>query len=172
MLANLKPGESVLDVACGTGTLTTAAKRHVGREGNVYGIEASPAMIARARKKASRANLEITFDTAAIEAMPFPDAIFDVVVSSAMPHHSARPDAAQGTAGSPPRAEAGRQHARDRFRRRRIRAPAPHRTSSQSRPLQHPADIPELSEAGLRDISSGKVGVLDVWFVRSTAPAS
>jgi ubiquinone/menaquinone biosynthesis C-methylase UbiE len=170
-LANLKLGESVLDVGCGTGTLTMAAKRHVGPEGKVYGIDASPEMIARARKKASRANLEIAFDTAAIESMAFPDASFDVVVSSAMLHHL--PDETRRKGLQEVRRvlkPGGRMLAIDfaggESERRHLIGQ--HRNHAHFSIQQV---IPELSEAGLGDISSGKVGVLDLWFVRSTAPA-
>src|SRR5215469_15061017 len=61
-LAGLKAGESVLDVGCGTGTLAIAAKHRVGSAGRVCGIDASPEMIARARKKAKKAASEITFE--------------------------------------------------------------------------------------------------------------
>src|SRR5215475_11121332 len=54
-LARLKPGESILDVGCGTGTLAIAGKRRVGPQGEVFGIDASAEMIARAGKKAKRA---------------------------------------------------------------------------------------------------------------------
>ena len=54
-LARLAPGESVLDAGCGTGTLAIAAKRRVGPSGAVHGIDASPEMIARARRKAAKA---------------------------------------------------------------------------------------------------------------------
>ena len=47
--------ESVLDVGCGTGTLAIAAKRRVGPDGVVHGVDASPEMLLRADKKARKA---------------------------------------------------------------------------------------------------------------------
>jgi ubiquinone/menaquinone biosynthesis C-methylase UbiE len=86
-LAGLKTGESVLDVGCGTGTLAIAAKRHVGAAGKAYGIDASPEMIARARKKAKKATADVAFQNAFVENLPFPDATFDLVLSTTMLHH-------------------------------------------------------------------------------------
>jgi len=45
--AALENGGAVLDIGCGTGTLAIAASRHVGTAGEVIGIDASPAMVAR-----------------------------------------------------------------------------------------------------------------------------
>ncbi len=89
-LARLKPGEEVLDVGCGTGTLAIATKRRVGRDGKVFGIDASPEMIARAGKKARKAGFEIDFRNESIEALPFPDGKFDAVLSTVMLHHLPR----------------------------------------------------------------------------------
>lgn len=89
-LARLRPGEVVLDVGCGTGTLAIAAKRHVGPSGNVHGVDASPEMIDRATKKASKAGVDVTFRTGVVEALPYPNAHFDVVLSTLMLHHLPR----------------------------------------------------------------------------------
>jgi ubiquinone/menaquinone biosynthesis C-methylase UbiE len=80
-LARLAPGESVLDVGCGTGTLALAAKRRVGREGAVHGIDPSPEMIARARSKARSRDLDVAFDEAVVQSLPFPDETFDAVLA-------------------------------------------------------------------------------------------
>ena len=89
-LAKLKPGESVLDVGCGTGTLAIAAKRRVGSEGQVQGIDASPEMIARAKKKASKAGVEVHFQNGFAEALSFPNGKFDAVLATVMLHHLPR----------------------------------------------------------------------------------
>jgi len=85
--ALLKPGEKVLDVGCGTGGVTIPAKQRVGKTGEAAGIDPSPEMIAVARKKASRAKLEIDFRVGVIESLPYPDATFDAVTPSLMMHH-------------------------------------------------------------------------------------
>jgi ubiquinone/menaquinone biosynthesis C-methylase UbiE len=84
--ALINPGDSVLDVGCGTGEVTLLAKTRV-KDGSVYGIDPAPEMIAVARRKASRKGLSIDFRVSVIEALPFPDASIDVVTSSLMMHH-------------------------------------------------------------------------------------
>ena len=86
-LANIKPGDKVLDVGCGTGSLTLTARSYVGPNGKVFGIDAAPEMIEVASKKASRARLDVVFEVGLIEALTFPDATFNVVISRLAIHH-------------------------------------------------------------------------------------
>ena len=90
-LARLQPGERVLDIGCGTGTLAIVAKQRVGPSGSVHGIDASPAMIARAQAKARRAGVDVQFTEAVVEQLPFADRSLDVVTSTLMLHHLPRP---------------------------------------------------------------------------------
>ena len=85
-LAVPAPGDKVLDVGCGTGTLAIAIKSHVGA-GEVHGIDASPEMVQVAMEKSSKDGSDIDFRVALVEAIPFPDACFDLVTSSFMLHH-------------------------------------------------------------------------------------
>lgn len=89
-LVNLQPGEQVLDVGCGTGTLAIAAKYRVGATGTVCGIDASPEMIARARKKAKKNGVEVRFENGVVEELSFADGTFDAVLSTLMLHHLGR----------------------------------------------------------------------------------
>jgi ubiquinone/menaquinone biosynthesis C-methylase UbiE len=86
-LASIQPGERVLEVGCGTGDVALAAAALAGPTGAVAGIDPSPEMIAVARAKAIRAACAVDFQIGLIEALAFPDATFDVVLSSLMMHH-------------------------------------------------------------------------------------
>ncbi len=79
--------EHVLEVGCGTGDVALAAIPHLGKNGTVVGIDPAPEMIADASAKAARAGMDVTFQIGVIEALAFPDAIFDIVLSSLMMHH-------------------------------------------------------------------------------------
>lgn len=86
-LARMQPGDAVLDVGCGTGTLAMEVARRVGRAGRVAGIDPGIEQIARARSKAVRRNVPIEFHIGVIEQLPFPNQTFDVVLSTLMMHH-------------------------------------------------------------------------------------
>lgn len=79
-------GQRVLDVGCGTGTLTIALRQTVpGAE--VVGIDADPRALQIARKKAESASLNLSLQQASATCLPFADGSFDHVVSSLMFHH-------------------------------------------------------------------------------------
>jgi SAM-dependent methyltransferase len=78
-LAALRPGERVLDVACGTGVVARLASQQVGATGTVAGLDVNPGMLAVARS-ATPPGMPIEWHEASAEAMPLPDASFDVVL--------------------------------------------------------------------------------------------
>jgi demethylmenaquinone methyltransferase/2-methoxy-6-polyprenyl-1,4-benzoquinol methylase/phosphoethanolamine N-methyltransferase len=86
-LAHVAPGEKVLDVGCGTGSLAIDAKGKAGPAGEVHGIDAAPEMIEVARQKAGRKGVDVGFRVGLIEDIPFPDGQFDVVLNSFVLHH-------------------------------------------------------------------------------------
>ncbi len=77
--AALRPGERVLDVACGTGVLTRLAAERVGPTGAVAGLDVNPGMLAVARS-VTPADARVEWHQANAERMPLPDAAFDVVL--------------------------------------------------------------------------------------------
>jgi ubiquinone/menaquinone biosynthesis C-methylase UbiE len=86
--AGLRPRHRVLDIGCGTGTLATLIKR-LYPDVDVVGLDPDPKALARARGKAGRAGVSIAFDQGFADALPYPAASFDRVVSSLMFHHLA-----------------------------------------------------------------------------------
>ena len=86
-LAKIKAGDRVLDVGCGTGNLTLTAKTAAGDGGAVFGIDASPEMIAVARKKSEKSGLRVSFDVGLVEKIGFPQNSFDMVINRLMIHH-------------------------------------------------------------------------------------
>ena len=75
---DIRAGQTVLDVAAGNGNASLAASR---RFCNVVATDYVPALLERARERAAAERLDIEFREADAEALPFPDASFDVVVS-------------------------------------------------------------------------------------------
>jgi ubiquinone/menaquinone biosynthesis C-methylase UbiE len=86
-MAQIKPGEKVLEVGCGTGTLTIAAGARTGTSGEAAGIDIAPEMIKAAKRKAKKRGANITFQVSSIEHIPYPDKRFEVVLGSFMIFH-------------------------------------------------------------------------------------
>lgn len=84
--AALHPGQRVLDLACGTATLTIAAKRSQPLA-DIVGLDGDPEILERARRKASEAGVDLSFDRALSHQMPYANTSFDVVLSSLFFHH-------------------------------------------------------------------------------------
>lgn len=76
--AQVQPGQRVLDVACGTGVVAVTAAR-LGAK--VSGLDLTPSLLERARDNARIANVEIDFVEGDVEALPYPDNAFDIVLS-------------------------------------------------------------------------------------------
>ena len=86
-LMDIRKGEKVLEVGCGTGALSILSKIAVGDSGEVEGIDIAPTMISKAQQKAGKAHLTINFKIASVSELPYPDNYFDLVISSMMFHH-------------------------------------------------------------------------------------
>jgi ubiquinone/menaquinone biosynthesis C-methylase UbiE len=84
--AELRPGQHVFEVGCGTGALTTMIKR-LHPDVEVVGLDPDPKALARARRKAAAAGVSIRFDQGFGGELPYPEASFDRVLSAFMFHH-------------------------------------------------------------------------------------
>lgn len=84
--ASIATAHRVLDLACGTGTLSIWIKeRHPHAE--VVAVDGDPAILSLARRKAAGAGSSVRFHQAMSYALPYPDDHFDRVVSSLFFHH-------------------------------------------------------------------------------------
>jgi SAM-dependent methyltransferase len=80
------PGQRVLDLACGTATLTIATKLlHPATE--IIGVDGDARILERARVKSANAGVALQFDEALSHRLPYPSDHFDSVLSSLFFHH-------------------------------------------------------------------------------------
>ena len=84
--ANIEPGQHVLDLACGTGTLSIWIKEAYPQT-DVVGVDGDSAILSLAARKAEQAADLVQFDEAMSYDLPYSDAHFDRVVSSLFFHH-------------------------------------------------------------------------------------
>jgi ubiquinone/menaquinone biosynthesis C-methylase UbiE len=90
-LANIGPGEEVLDVAAGSGNASLPA---ASRGANVTALDITPALLEIGRLRSAADGLEIAWVQGDAQAMPFAEASFDVVLSCVGVQFCADPDAA------------------------------------------------------------------------------
>ena len=82
-VADLRPGETVLDLGSGGGIDVLLAARRVGPGGMAYGLDMTDEMLTLARRNAAQAGVDnAVFVKGEIEAIPLPDASVDMVISN------------------------------------------------------------------------------------------
>jgi ubiquinone/menaquinone biosynthesis C-methylase UbiE len=91
--AHIQPGQRVLDLGCGTGTLAVMIKQSVP-EAQVTGLDGDKQVLSIAKTKAEQANVHIQLDHGLAYELPYPDHSFDVVMSSLVIHHLTSEDKA------------------------------------------------------------------------------
>jgi len=93
-LAELRPGEVVLDLGSGGGIDVLLSARRVGAGGKAYGLDMTPEMLALARDNAAAAGVEnVEFLEGTIESIPLPDESVDVIISNCVINLSGDKDA-------------------------------------------------------------------------------
>jgi arsenite methyltransferase len=82
-MADLKPGEVVLDLGSGAGFDAFLAAKRVGESGKVIGMDMTPEMVQKARTNAEKLSVSnVDFRLGEIERLPVPDSSVDVVISN------------------------------------------------------------------------------------------
>jgi len=84
--ARIEKGHRVLDIGCGTATLTILIKK-IQPEAEVIGLDTDPKILEIAKLKVAKAGLDIVLDYGTAFELPYPENSFDRVVSSMVFHH-------------------------------------------------------------------------------------
>jgi SAM-dependent methyltransferase len=89
-LLDVKAGEHVLDIGCGSGVVTRDIARRVGPTGRVVGIDQSPQFLVAARELVQAAGLgdQVEFHEGSALRLPFPDGAFDVAIAVTVLSHT------------------------------------------------------------------------------------
>src|SRR5204863_1731135 len=84
VLGRIEKGATVLDLGCGAGTDLLIAAQMVGPEGDVIGVDMTPAMLKRAMSSAREMGVadRVELHESLIESLPLPDAEVDIVISN------------------------------------------------------------------------------------------
>jgi SAM-dependent methyltransferase len=92
-LAELKPGETVLDLGSGGGIDVLLSARRVGPTGKAFGLDMTDEMLALANENKAKAGVEnVQFLRGEIESIPLPDSCIDVIISNCVINLSANKD--------------------------------------------------------------------------------
>jgi ubiquinone/menaquinone biosynthesis C-methylase UbiE len=89
--AHLEPDQKVLDIGCGTGTLTIQIKRFLPKI-ELFGLDGDPTVLQIARRKAESVGIDINWDEALAYDLPYPTGSIDRVISCLMIHHLTAPN--------------------------------------------------------------------------------
>jgi len=170
-LADLRPGETALEVGCGTGAVAQAARTRVGPAGQVFGIDPSGEMIAVARRKAARHHVRIDFRVAGIEALPLPDASVDAALSSLMMHHLPADLKRTGLAEVRRVLKPGGRLVIVDFGKRRGLLSHLALSAIVHHSSEHTVEdlVPVLEDAGFGDFRTGELGIMSLGFVTARA---
>lgn len=84
--ADVRSGQSALEIGCGTGNLALLMKRS-HPDVLVTGLDPDGPSLDIARRKGGRADVDVAWDSGVAQALPYPDGAFDLVMSSLMLHH-------------------------------------------------------------------------------------
>ena len=83
---HIEPGSRVMDLGCGTATLTLMIKQQ-HPDAEVYGIDGDGRILEIARRKAVKAGIDVVLDEAMAFELPYQDNYFSRIVSSLVIHH-------------------------------------------------------------------------------------
>jgi len=84
--AEIRTGDRILDLACGTGTFAVMVKSRYP-DVKVAGLDVDPRVLALAREKTQKAGVDVLFEAGVSVAMPYDSGVLDIVFSSLFFHH-------------------------------------------------------------------------------------
>jgi demethylmenaquinone methyltransferase/2-methoxy-6-polyprenyl-1,4-benzoquinol methylase len=90
-LMPLEPGQTVLDLGCGTGAFSCAIADLIGDEGVIHGIDLSKKQLDTADEKMREMGARFIPSLCSMDELPFPDDTFDLVITSLAIHAAAPP---------------------------------------------------------------------------------
>ena len=93
-LLQLEPGNSVLDVGCGTGDDILVMAKAVGKSGRAVGIDSSKVMISEALKRTADSDVRVELAVGSAYDLPYPDSTFDAVRCERVFEHLDKPQLA------------------------------------------------------------------------------